>query len=662
MIDDRDTRLEELFARERAARVEAEQLAERTTRELYDRQQELSLLAAVATAANRARTAEQALEHLLPALCRHLDCPIALAWLPDEGAGDLRCAAFHHTGAQPAHREFVESVRHRRFASGEGLPGRVLSGGGALCLDDVRDETELAPDPLPRRLGLEGAIAFPVIVGSAVLAVIECIDEDPIDFTPQVLALTACVCEMLAQVFERDRVEQELRHEAYHDAVTGLPNRGLFRERLTHALSLARRTELGIAVAVIDLDRFKEVNDTLGHEQGDRLLAEVGGRLSRVLSEGDTISRMGGDEFGLVLSRVRSVADADAVAGRVAEALHEPVHLDGVPIGVDASIGIALHPAHGNELGELIRRADIAMYEAKRTHSGYAVYSSSLDPHTSDRLALASDLRGAIEVGALSVHYQPKVLVGGRTLSGVEALVRWSHPIRGMLSPAEFIPLAEHTGLMGPLTSHVLRTSLAQVRCWLDEGVEVAVAVNVAPRSLLDPRFPGEVAGALQVAHVPAHLLELEVTEDSMLEDPDLARETLKELSSMGVSIAIDDFGTGFSSLSQLKTLPVGTLKIDRSFVSGMCGDARDAFIVRAAIRLGHDLGMAIVAEGVEDEETFALLRELQCDAVQGYLIHRPADAEALAGWLRAVPKRDSGEPLRPLLAGPLGHASRAGA
>ncbi|HTU31585.1 MAG TPA: EAL domain-containing protein [Solirubrobacteraceae bacterium] len=653
MTQDRDTRLEELFARERAARIEAEQLAERTTRELYDRQQELALLAAVATAANRARTAEQALEHLLPALCVHLDCPISLAWLPEQAGGGLRCAAAHHTGAQDTHREYVRGIRHRRFASGEGLPGKVLSTGGALCLDDVRDEIDLTADTLPRRLGLGGAIAFPVIVGGAVLAVIECVADDPIDFTPQVLALSACVCEMLAQVFERDRVEQGLRHEAYHDAVTGLPNRVLFRERLTHALSLARRTELGIAVAVIDLDRFKEVNDTLGHEQGDRLLAEVGNRLSEVLSEGDTISRMGGDEFGLVLSRVRSVADAEAVAGRIAQALHEPIHLDGVPIGVDASIGLALHPAHGSELGELIRRADIAMYAAKRTHSGYAVYSPALDPHTSDRLALASDLRRAIEAGALSVHYQPKVLVSERALAGVEALVRWSHPVRGMLPPGEFIALAENTGLMGPLTSHVLRTALAQVREWLDGGLEVAVAVNVAPRSLLDPRFPGEVADALAATDVPAHLLELEVTEDSMLEDPDLARETLKELGAMGVSIAIDDFGTGFSSLSQLKTLPVGTLKIDRSFVSGMCNDARDAFIVRAAVRLGHDLGMAIVAEGVEDESTFELLRELQCDAVQGYLIHRPADAAALAPWLSEVRKRAADGHPRPRIAGP---------
>jgi diguanylate cyclase (GGDEF)-like protein len=652
MTDDRDTRLEELFARERAARVEAEQLAERTTRELYDRQQELSLLATVTTAANRARTAEQALDHLLPELCDHLQIPIAIAWLLEPTAGDLRCAAAHHVGDDPRHREFVEAVRHRRVAPGQGLSGRVLSDGGALCLDDLREEADLAA-ALPRRFGLEGAIAFPVIVEGAVVAVISCVANEPLDFTPQALALSACVCEMLAQVFERDRVEQELRHEAYHDAVTGLPNRGLFRERLTHALSLARRTELGIAVAVIDLDRFKEVNDTLGHEQGDRLLAEVGRRLSRVLSEGDTISRMGGDEFGLVLSRVRSVDDARAVAGRIAQALHEPVHLDGVPIGVDASIGIALHPAHGNEIGELIRRADIAMYEAKRTHSGYAVYSSSLDPHTSDRLALASDLRAAIEAEALSVHYQPKVLVPGRALAGVEALVRWSHPVRGMLPPGEFIALAENTGLMGPLTSHVLRTALAQVREWLDGGLEVAVAVNVAPRSLLDPRFPGEVAGALETADVPAHLLELEVTEDSMLEDPDLARETLKELGAMGVSIAIDDFGTGFSSLSQLKTLPVGTLKIDRSFVSGMCDDARDAFIVRAAIRLGHDLGMAIVAEGVEDEETFELLRELQCDSVQGYLIHRPADAESLAPWLSEVRKRALDAQPRPRLAGP---------
>ncbi len=631
--------LEHRVARERGARLEAERIAEHSTRELYDRQQELGLLAAVATAANRSRTPEEALSLVLPEFCRHIGWPLAQAWLLDVGSGELRCAAARHVEEETPYRDFLDGSRRRRLNSGEGLPGRVLEQGEPVWIRDVGVAENFPRRAEAREAGLRSGLALPIaLVSGEVVGVIECFCDAIIEPTAAELALGVRVGELLAQVFERVHHDERLRHEAYHDAVTGLPNRSLFKERLDFALSLARRSDLGIAVAMLDLDRFKEVNDTLGHEQGDRLLVEVGRRLAAALGESDTIARFGGDEFGLVLSRVRVAEDAAAVALRIAGSLRKPIHLDGVPIGVTASIGIALHPEHGGNASELIRRADIAMYEAKRTQSRHALYARALDSHTSERLALAADLRAAIDAGDLSVHYQPKVAVPGRELVGVEALVRWSHPVRGMLAPVEFIPLAERTGLMGALTSHVLRSSLAQAQRWLADGLEVGVAINVAPLSLLDRCFPDEVRRALQDSGVPARLLELEVTESSVLEDPRRARRTLDDLGAMGVSIALDDFGTGFSSLGQLKELPVGTLKIDRSFVAGMSADARDAFIVRAAIRLGHDLGMAIVAEGVEDEATFALLSELGCDAIQGYLIHRPADAETLSAWLRAVP------------------------
>jgi diguanylate cyclase (GGDEF)-like protein len=387
-------------------------------------------------------------------------------------------------------------------------------------------------------------------------------------------------------------------------------------------------------VAIIDLDRFKEVNDTLGHQAGDRLLIEAGRRLRRTLGASDTIARLGGDEFALILPRVRDGRDAAAVAARIAEALGDPVSLDGVLIQLDASVGIALHPDHGDDPGTLLRHADVAMYEAKRDQAGHLLYSTAYDPYSPDRLGLVAELRRALDDRALVLHYQPKVSVDGGVLHGVEALVRWPHATRGLIAPGEFIPLAEHTGLIRPLTVHVLELALAQCRRWLDDGLAIPIAVNISARSLLDEAFPDELAAQLHAAGVPPELLELEVTESSMLESPERARVLLDRLSAMGVAIAVDDFGTGYSSMAQLKALPVRRLKIDRGFIAAMGEDDRDAFIVRSAIQLGHDLGMAIVAEGVEDERTLQALHGLGCDAAQGFYIQRPVAPEQLADWL----------------------------
>ena len=297
-------------------------------------------------------------------------------------------------------------------------------------------------------------------------------------------------------------------------------------------------------------------------------------------------------------------------------------------------MGTALYPQHGHDADTLVRQADVGMYEAKRSHAGHVIYSAERDPYSSERLGMVAALRHALESRHLVLHYQPKVDVQEHAVRGVEALVRWQDPERGMIPPGDFIPLAERTGLIRPITTFVLREALAQVRAWLNDGLRVPVAVNLSARSLLDTGFPDQVAQLLGEARVPAELLELEVTESMMLEDPKLSREVLSRLDAMGISLSVDDFGTGYSSLAQLRRLPVSELKIDRGFVSSMQSDDRDAFIVRSSIQLGQNLGLKIVAEGVEDMETIESLRRLGCDIVQGYAIMRPVPSSELTGWL----------------------------
>jgi diguanylate cyclase (GGDEF)-like protein len=447
----------------------------------------------------------------------------------------------------------------------------------------------------------------------------------------------------LAQVKEH---AARIEHDALHDGLTGMPNRVLFRDRVDQALRHATRNGSRAAVFIMDLDRFKEVNDTLGHHNGDLLLQEIGKRLRETLRDSDTIARLGGDEFGVLLADLSETAGVVRLAERILAALEEPFSVEGLALDVKGSIGISLFPEHGPDAETLIQRADVAMYVAKADHTGFELYKAHRDRYSPTRLGMAGEVRRAIEGGDLELHYQPKAdLRTGRT-EGVEALVRWRHAERGLVPPDEFLPVAEHAGLMRPLTSAVLDMALAKCRGLTDAGFDLPVAVNLSARNLSDLHLPEEVSRLLDRWGVPARLLELEITETSIMVDATRALEVLTRLHGLGVMLSIDDFGTGYSSLAFLRSLPIGEIKIDRSFVLNMLHAENDAVIVRSTIDLGRNLGLRVVAEGVETEAVWGQLATLGCDLAQGYFIGAPMPSAELDRWLAGAPARRQDAPI----------------
>jgi diguanylate cyclase (GGDEF)-like protein/PAS domain S-box-containing protein len=450
---------------------------------------------------------------------------------------------------------------------------------------------------------------------------------------------------------DRDRAEAALRkqaelnrHQALHDSLTELPNRLLFQDRVRQVILSAEREGGGVAVLVMDLDRFKEINDTLGHAAGDRLLVEAARRLRTTLRGADSIARLGGDEFAILLHD-GSPGGVAGAAGRIQAAFAAPFSLDGLPLQIEASIGAATYPEHADGVEGLIQRADIAMYVAKRDNSGWELYDKSQDDHQPHRLSLISELRRAIDERELVLHYQPKLELRSGQVAAVEALVRWHHPTRGMVGPNEFIDVAQETSLIKPLTLYVIDEALRQCRAWAAEGHALAVAVNVSTRNLIDLDFPDQVAALLAKWEVGPEQLELEITESAIVADMFRMRGVLERLGAMGLRISVDDFGTGYTSLGYLRRLPISELKIDRSFVSHMATSEEDAVIVRSTIDLGRNLGLGVVAEGVEDAEVLERLRDLGCDVAQGYLMSAPIPAGELTAWLKEFTARSASGP-----------------
>jgi len=454
----------------------------------------------------------------------------------------------------------------------------------------------------------------------------------------------------LLAVYKTASMSRDHQHRAMHDALTELPNRVKLEKCVDEALEAAQRDGDGAALFLLDLDRFKEVNDTLGHPAGDALLEVVARRLKAAVRPGDVVSRLGGDEFAVLLPEIDHASDAVEVAGRIRAALAEPVVLEGVLMDVDVSIGVALYPVHGEDFENLMRRADVAMYVAKAEGTGIELYDAARDPNSPARLGTVTALREGIERQELELHYQPKVSLRDGQVVGVEALVRWRHPERGLVPPDEFIPLAERTGLVHRITEHVIAEGLGQARQWWDVGLHVPVAINVSMRDLHETDLAGLVVAELDAHGLPAESLVLEVTESVLVVDAARAVATLRELRDVGVCASLDDFGTGYSSLLLLEQLPVSEVKIDRSFVRRLDSLGRHATIVSAIVSMARALGLQVVAEGVENFNQLLHLQDQQCNEVQGFLLSRPLPADEATQLLERLEASEIGDiPLFPV-------------
>lgn len=441
---------------------------------------------------------------------------------------------------------------------------------------------------------------------------------------------------IISTVISRRLAQQQkkLAHLANYDQLTGLPNRHQTHELLQEAINKAAKKSGSVACIIMDLNRFKEINDALGHELGDRLLQMVAERLRHTLWEDDTVTRIGGDEFAMILT----MSDEDhisQVVNKIVNLSDEPLIIDHTPLTIESTLGVATYPKDGGDADTLMRKAEVAMYSARETGSLFDYYRPEYDPHSRQRLQLTTELKSALDNGELEIHYQPKIEITSGKIIGSEALCRWNHPQKNNISPAVFIPVAEQTGIIWPLTDWVLRTALNQCAKWIEQNPELSISINLSARLLHDINLPGNIASILRETGFPARQLELELTETALMIDPTKAVEVLTLIHGMGVQISLDDFGSGYMSLSYLRNMPVDTIKIDMSFIRNMLIDDSDNMIVNTIIDLGHNLDCKVIAEGVENRETYDALAKQNCDAIQGYYISRPLPAEDFSEWLK---------------------------
>ena len=435
---------------------------------------------------------------------------------------------------------------------------------------------------------------------------------------------------LMEDITENKATLERLNILATTDDLTGLTNRTLFNDRFEQAINSAKRhNEYQVIMMLIDLDHFKEINDTLGHQAGDKILIDVAARLQVLLRSADTLARLGGDEFGILLPEVMKGRDtAIKIAKKIQQSFVKPFHYNDIELFLGASVGISIYPSHGDDVATLMSHADVAMYSTKGTETAYKFYNTKLNPNAQQHLELSSNLRHALQRNELVLYYQPKIDLRKNCIVGMEALIRWNHPTLGLIPPDDFIPLAERTGLIIPITEWVIEEALLQSKTWLAQGHELSIAVNLSARSFQSNRLIKKISSTLNHLDIPANLLEIEITENILFSDINNIRKILAQISDLGVTIAIDDFGTGYSSLAYLKSLPLDTLKIDKSFVMSMANDQNDTVIVRSTIELAHNLGFKVVAEGVEQKEIVDLLLKFGCDNGQGYYFSKPKPAD----------------------------------
>ncbi|MFQ5542954.1 MAG: EAL domain-containing protein [Nitrospiria bacterium] len=606
-------------------------------RRLKREQSFVKLLQLVTVAANEASTVEKAMQVVVDQVCEHTGWSIGHVYLMSPADGtELYSTDIWHLENPTHFQPFRDITEQTRFASGIGLPGRVLSE-KKLCW--VRYEGVDTALPRSKHLvetGVKVGFAFPVWIGKEIVGVLEFFSTDGMELDDPLSEVISQIGTLLGRVVERKRAEERLQFSAHYDPLTGLPNRILFRDRLEQAMIRSRWPNKLVGLLFLDLDRFKVINDTLGHGMGDLLLQAVTKRLERCVREGDTVSRFGGDEFTIILSDVAQTEDLVRIAKKVLESISSPYYLEGHELFVSTSIGITVYPEDGKDQKELLKNADIAMYLAKeKGRNVFQFYSPEMDTRTVERLALENSLRYAVERDELFLEYQPQVDLVTGTVIGMEALVRWNHPDLGLIPPDKFIPLAEETGLIIQIGDWVLRTACEQAKIWQEGGFsKTTIAVNLSARQLQTQQFVKNVVELLKEIDLDPHRLELELTESILIRNQEALIVQLHELSAIGIQLSIDDFGTGYSSLSYLKRFPINRLKVDKSFVRSVPDDQNDAGIVKAVVAMGHSLNLRVVAEGVETNEQMAFLQSIACDEIQGYVISRPISGNDASKFL----------------------------
>ena len=525
-------------------------------------------------------------------------------------------------------------------ARGRGVAGTAILTGKPAIIRNVLADPNFAPfRELAIERGYRSVIGLPLKVEGDLIGVLCIYAPEPDAFDGDEVSLLGQTAEDLAYGIESLRLrlrnkeaEETIKRLAYFDSLTGLPNRTQLRERLEQGIAEMKQQRRPLALLHVRVSRFREINETLGHLEGDKFLQETASRLAKAAGETGTVARTGEDEFAILLPK-GDAEFATRMARKILVTLYEPVELSGLMLDSRAAIGIALFPGHGTDPTALMRRASVALYQAEHSGSGIAVYTGTLDAENAGRLALMGDLRRAIERNELLLYCQPKVHISSRRVCGAEALVRWQHPQHGLLNPAAFIKLAENTGQITPLTYWILDAALGQSYAWREAGLAQPLAINLSAHDLRDPRLLDRIGSSFATWGAQPDWIQFELTESTLMEDPVGALVTLARLKDLGVKLFIDDFGTGYSSLAYLQKLPVDSIKIDQSFVGKMTAKEDSAVIVRSTIELAHNLGLEVVAEGVENEETWTRLATLGCDVAQGYCISMPIPAEDFKDW-----------------------------
>ena len=598
-------------------------------------EQLLRLEHVVARSLSEADSASEALKAVIRAVCetQSWECGRYFSW--DDKAAVLAFSEFWHV-PETALEIFIEKSRVLTYAPGAGLVGQAFQSGQPLWVIDLATDPR-AKAGIARDAGMHGAFLFPVVSAGKPIGVLVFHSREVREPEDRLLQAVRVIGGQIGQFVQRKRAEERVQHMATHDALTALPNRMMFGQLLNHEIQVAQRYRRSFAVMFIDLDRFKIVNDTLGHEAGDKLLQEVSTRFKDCLRASDVVSRLGGDEFVVLLQEVTNAEQITIAARKLLSAAMKPIVVLGQECRVTASIGICMYPADAQDEQSLMKNADIAMYLAKEQgKNNFQFFSESIRANSLERLTLETSLRHALERNEFSLHYQAKLDLRTKEITGVEALLRWQHPDLGLVAPSRFIPVAEETGLIVPIGRWVLKTACAQNVLWQREGLPpVCVAVNLSARQFADEGLTTDILAALKESGMKPDLLELELTEAMVMQSHERAGKVLAAIKELGVRISLADFGIGYSQLAQIKRYPIDTLKVDRSFIRDLEGNVEDRAITEAIIAMGKTLSLTVVAEGVETQEQQAFLTDHACDAMQGFYFSKPIGGDQFASFLR---------------------------